>query len=210
MLYNKDNAYITGLTGMSGAGKTTACRIFSENGFHVIDCDTVAREVVERGKPALRDIAAYFSDDVLTADGSLDRKKLGGTVFSDRKKLDALNSIIYPYITYNIIAHIAALPEEEKRLILLDAPTLFESGADALCDTVVSVTADRDACIGRIMRRDRLTREQAEQRLSSQHDKTFYMQRSEFCADNSGTAEELEERLRDIVRRIGEKGDRVE
>lgn len=202
MLYNGDNVYTAGLTGMSGAGKTTACRVFAENGFTVIDCDKVARKVVEPGTPALNDIATYFSDEILLPDGSLNRKKLGGIVFSDREKLDALNSLIYPYITFDIIERITEISRSGKIYVLLDAPTLFESGADVLCDTIVSVTADIESCVGRIMMRDGLTREQAELRLSSQHDRSFYIQRSDFCADNSGTQEELIKALNDIIGKI--------
>ncbi len=209
MLYINDKIYITGLTGMSGAGKTTACRVFAENGFAVIDCDNVARRVVEKGRPALRDIAGHFTEDILTADGELDRGKLGGIVFGDREKLDTLNDIIYPYITYFIVDKMTQLEKNGSELILLDAPTLFESGADKLCDVIVSVTADRASCAERIMSRDGLTAEQAENRLSSQHDAGFYRERSDYCAENTGTAEEFSAKIADIARSIasGRRGD---
>ncbi|MBP3854562.1 MAG: dephospho-CoA kinase [Ruminiclostridium sp.] len=196
MLYAGDNIFIAGLTGMSGAGKTTACRVFAECGFRVIDCDITARRVVQAGKPALAAIAERFSADVLLPDGSLDRRKLGGAVFSDRDALDALNRIIYPFITFDIIREAA---DSGAGIILLDAPTLFESGADRLCDTIVCVTAEREFCAERIMKRDGLTREQAEARLSSQHDAGFYTSRSRYSAVNSGTLAEFESALRDIA-----------
>ncbi|MCR4779879.1 MAG: dephospho-CoA kinase [Ruminiclostridium sp.] len=200
MLYFNDNVYIVGLTGMSGAGKSTAARVFAAEGIAVIDCDRVARTVVEKGRPALRDIAAEFSENVLTHGGELDRKKLGGIVFTDRERLDKLNTLIYPYITYEIILEIRALAEHGARLIVLDAPTLFESGADRLCDTVMSVVGDTAYCGERIMKRDGLTREQAEQRLSSQHGEDFYRERSEFCIENNGAEAELAARVSEIAR----------
>lgn len=202
MLYSNDNIYTVGLTGMSGAGKTTACRVFAENGFAVIDCDLVARKVVGKGRPALRDIAACFTEGVLTGEGELDRRKLGDIVFGDRAKLDALNGIIYPYITYCIVEEMTYLAKNKSEMILLDAPTLFESGADVLCDSVVSVTADIRSCAERIMQRDGLTAEQAEKRLSSQHDAGFYIERSHYCAENTGTAEEFSARIAAIARSI--------
>ncbi len=199
MLYDNDGIYTVGLTGMSGAGKTTACEIFAAKGFRIIDCDIIAREVVEPGKPALRDIAAYFGSDILNPDGSLNRKKLGGIVFGSKEKLGMLNSLIYPYITFDIIKKIRAFSESGDRTFLLDAPTLFESGADIFCDSVISVVSDKKSCIERIMKRDGITAAQAENRLSSQHDASFYRERSRFCADNSGTREEFELALGEIA-----------
>ncbi len=202
MLFEGDNVYIAGLTGMSGAGKTTACEVFEDHGFHIIDCDIVSREVVEKGRPALSEIAAEFGSDVITPDGVLDRKKLGSIVFGSREKLDRLNALIYPYITFEIIRKIRNISESGGNLLLLDAPTLFESGADALCDTVVSVTADIKKCSERIMKRDGLTIEQAEKRLSSQHGAEFYRERSRFCAENTGTREEFVRNLSVIAEEI--------
>ena len=202
MLYKDDNVYIAGLTGMSGAGKTTACGIFAQSGFEIVNCDEVARTVVERGKPALADIASRFGSGVLQADGSLDRKKLGSIVFTDEIALKSLNDIIYPYITFEILKRIEDSAEKGKKTVLLDAPTLFESGADALCDTIVCVTADREFCTERIMKRDGITREQAEDRLASQHDAAFYIDRSAHSAVNSGSLEEFEDALSVIAEKI--------
>ncbi len=232
MLFEGDNVYIVGLTGMSGAGKTTACEVFAENGFCVIDCDIVSRDVVEKGRPALSEISAEFGADVIAPDGTLDRKKLGGIVFASREKLDRLNALIYPYITFEIIRKISVLSNKyeisdkenskqaafasfsvrkeagngseprSEHLFLLDAPTLFESGANVLCDTLVSVTADIKTCAKRIIERDGLTVEQAEKRLSSQHSADFYRERSQYCAENTGTREELLNKLIMIVEDI--------
>ena len=205
MLYRNDGIFIAGLTGMSGAGKTTACRIFSECGFETVNCDDVARRVVECGKPALVMISRRFGSDILHPDGSLDRRKLGNIVFSDARSREELNEIIYPFITYDIVNNIACGSAEGTGLVLLDAPTLFESGADALCDTIVCVTADKGACAERIMERDGITREQAEDRLSSQHRADYYIERSEFSAVNSGSLAEFEKALRVIADRICRK-----
>lgn len=202
MLYNNDNICTVGLTGMSGAGKTTACEVFREHGFHIIDCDKVAREVVKCGRPALLEIAAHFGSGILTPDGGLDRKKLGGIVFSDKQKLAELDGLIYPFIHFEIIRELTEFSGTGERLFLLDAPTLFESGADIFCDCIVSVTADISVCRERIMLRDGLTSEQAEKRLSSQHDAGFYRDRSDCCAENNGSAEDFTAKLADIARNI--------
>ena len=202
MLYSNDNVQTVGLTGMSGAGKTTACEVFAEKGFCVIDCDKTARRVVEKGKPALAEIAAHFGGDILTGDGSLDRRKLGNIVFADKSSLAALDSIIYPFIHYEIIRETVELIKAGETRFLLDAPTLFESGADVFCDCIVSVTADTELCRQRITLRDGITSEQAEMRLSSQHDRAFYEERSDWCLVNNGTREELVRELHDIAEKV--------
>lgn len=204
MLYRGDNVHITGLTGMSGAGKTTACGVFRNEGFCVIDCDIVARRVVDCGKPALAEIDRSFPEGVITPEGALDRRKLGSIVFSDREKLALLDRIIYPYITFYITAAIRELARIGGNMIMLDAPTLFESGADVLCDVIVSVTADRESCAARIMKRDGITREQAEQRLGSQHDARFFRSRSQYCVENNGDTAGFEEQLKKTAAAVKE------
>ena len=89
-------------------------------------------------------------------------------------------------------------------MIMLDAPTLFESGADVLCDVIVSVTADRESCAERIMKRDGITREQAEQRLASQHDAQFFRNRSDHCIENNGDTARFEEQLKKTAAAVKE------
>ena len=178
---------IYGLTGMSGAGKTTVSDIFKNCGFLVINCDKVAREVTEKGTACLKEIGQKFPG-VINSDGTLDRKKLGGIVFNDSDKLKMLNDTIYPYITYRVIKQIENV---DKGYILLDAPTLFESGIDYICDGVVSVVCDREISVQRIMARDNVTKEMAQSRLSSQHSIDFYIDRSLYFIENNGTEQEL-------------------
>lgn len=198
---------IVGLTGMSGAGKSTACKVFSENGWAVIDCDIVARKVVEKGKPALCEISEHFGREILFSDGGLDRKQLGNLVFSDARRLNELNELIYPYISYEIISRAEEYIMNDCMNILLDAPTLFESGADGLCDKIVSVTAPIECCIARIMERDKLTAEQAENRLKSQHSEEFYHEKSDFCVNNNGDTVQLKQKIGTIIKELTKSND---
>ena len=193
---------VIGLTGQTGSGKTTVCEVFERKGFAVINADLTARKVVEKGKPCLTEIAKTFGSDILQSDGTLDRRKLGGIVFNDKSKLELLNNIIYPYITEDIKADIKRFEQQGKRLILLDAPTLFESGADKLCGVIVSVTADDDIRLGRIMSRDGITEEQAKARMASQHTEEFFRNNSDFVIDNSGEVEKLYKQAEIIADKI--------
>lgn len=129
---------VVGLTGQSGAGKTTISDAFRENGFEIINCDLVAREVTQAGNECCKELAKLFPS-CFDENYSLDRQKLGEIVFSDKNKLQMLNDTIYPFINKLIDEKINAT---ESDFVLLDAPTLFEAGADKLCSVIVSVVAD--------------------------------------------------------------------
>ncbi|MCH5324518.1 MAG: dephospho-CoA kinase [Eubacterium sp.] len=186
---------------MSGAGKTTVCAEFCRAGFEIIDCDFVARAVVQKGKPALGKIAERFGKEYIIADGELDRKALGALVFSDREKLEELNRIMYPYITYEVIGRING---SDAEYVLLDAPTLFESGMDYICDGVVCVVCDKEKALRRIMRRDGLDEQAAADRLASQHDADYYREKSKYCIENNADTAALVDVVRNTVEQIKE------
>ncbi len=169
---------------MSGAGKSTVRNVFSECGFYVIDCDAAARKAV---CPAfLKEVREKISPE-LVKNGALDRKKTAALIFTDENVRRRYNAIIYPYIIYIVLDGIKCAGRD----VILDAPTLFESGLDMVCEEIVSVCADRRLCEERIMLRDGITPEQARERLSSQHGEDFFRERSDFIIDNNGGEEEL-------------------
>lgn len=195
---------VVGLTGQTGAGKSTVSKIFASNGFVVINADIVARQVVEKGSKCLAEIEEFFGSDIIDNGGNLDRKKLAGIVFSDKTKLETLNTITYPYITGEILRQINEFAEREEKLILLDAPTLFESRADDFCEIIISVLADEDIREKRIIQRDGLTSEQARKRMGSQLDEEFFATHSDYIIHNNsnietvnGIAKELSDKIRD-------------
>lgn len=197
---------IVGLTGQSGAGKTTVCDTFEKSGFAIINADIVAREVMSKGSECLDETVSVFGD-ILSEDGTLDRKKLAGIVFSDSDKLSIYENIIFPYIISSIKEKIDMYKKEMYNYILLDAPTLFESKADGLCDIIVSVIADRDIRLNRILKRDSITLHEAESRLNSQKNDDFYTGKSDYVIKNNGSLSELENNTMDVVNSIKEQSD---
>ena len=177
---------VVGLTGQTGAGKSTVSKIFAANGFAVIDADRVARKIVDKGTKCLDEISDLFGQEVINEDGTLNRKGLAGIVFSDKSKLEALNTITYPYITGEILRQIRVHSLKGEKLILLDAPTLFESRADDFCEIIISVLADADIREKRIISRDGLTAEQARRRMNSQLDEEFFRSHSDYIIRNNG------------------------
>ncbi len=175
---------IVGLTGPTGAGKTTVSRLLTQNGYHIIDADLVAREVVMPGTPCLVEIMNVFGQQVVNEDGTLNRRALGAVVFSDKQRLKQLEGILFPAIITRIGEMLKKCEQEGETLVILDAPTLLESGADSLCDYVVVVMAPQSARLMRIIARDNLTFEQAMQRINAQQSDAFYLDSADYVVDN--------------------------
>ena len=193
---------IVGLTGQTGAGKSTVSKIFSDNGFSVINADLIARKVVEKDTPCLSEISDYFGLSVLNPDGTLNRKALAGIVFTDKAKLETLDTIIYPYITGEILRLIRKYSADGQKLILLDAPTLFESHADDFCDIIISVIADSEIRMKRITARDNISDEQARQRMDSQLSEEFFRSHSHYIIENNGLIDAVNEISKEVSDRI--------
>ena len=193
---------VVGLTGQTGAGKSTVSEVFLKNGFAVINADIVSRTVVEKGTKCLDEIADFFGDSVLNDDRSLNRKALGNIVFSDKVKLETLNTIIYPYITGEILRQIKKYADSGTSFILLDAPTLFESRSNDFCDIIISVVAEPDTRKQRIISRDGLTEEQALNRMKSQLDEEFFRSHSDYIIDNNGSVEDVREISKELADKI--------
>ncbi len=184
---------VVGLTGQTGAGKSTVSGYFRSWGIPVIDCDRVARAVVEPGCPAFLQAVEAFGPGILREDGALDRAAVAAMVFSDPEKLEKWCDILYPAITEYIKERLKEL--EGEPLAVLDAPTLFESGAYRLCDFIVSVTAPAQERLRRIMARDGIGREAALRRMSAQREDAFYTGRSQAVIQNDGSPEKLREQM---------------
>lgn len=193
---------VVGLTGQTGAGKSTVSDYLRENGMVVIDADKVAREVVETGSACIADIALEFGCEYINADGTLNRKKMAKTVFTDKAKLKKLNALMFPYIIRRLCEEIERSRQEGEGIIVLDAPTLFESGADRECDYVVSVIADEQSRKERIVRRDGLTQQEAQERIDAQHDEEYYKSRSDEILENNEGVDSLKNRTSALISRL--------
>lgn len=193
---------VIGLTGQTGAGKSTVSQIFAENGYAVINADYISRIVVEKGSECLNELADVFGSGIINPDGTLNRKALAGIVFTDKAKLEILNSIIYPYITTEILSQIKQYSDKGNKLILLDAPTLFESHADDFCEIIISVTANPDVRKKRIMERDNITAEQAQNRMDSQLDTEFFIEHSDYIIKNNDSFDVVYEMSKELADKI--------
>lgn len=182
---------IIGLCGGSGAGKTTASEAMRLCGAAVIDTDRVYREISGAGSECLSELAFHFGDGIILSDGTLDRKTLGAAVYADAQKRELLNTVTHRYIKNETEIRIARYRGDGAPAVIVDAPLLFESGFDLLCDTTVGIVAEKDIRIKRIMDRDGITEEHANARIRAQYSDEYLRERCEYILENNSELAEL-------------------
>lgn len=183
------------VTGIAGSGKSTVTRLLREMGAFTMDADELAREVVEPGSPALGEIQRAFGNDVMNADGTLNRKKLGAVIFHDTEKRRQLERITHPRI--RDLAAARAAEAEHAPLVVYDCPLLFEAGLDGFKKIVV-VSSDEASAVRRMMARANISREEAVSRLRAQLPLEEKKRRADIVIENNGTLEELREQVQRI------------
>ncbi|MDD3193715.1 MAG: dephospho-CoA kinase [Oscillospiraceae bacterium] len=196
---------VVGLTGQTGAGKSTVSRALADCGIPVIDCDRLAREAVEPGSECLSQLVGAFGREILRPDGSLDRAGIAAIAFPDPERLAVLNRITHKAILALLKRQLGLLESAGEKLAVVDAPTLFESGADRFCSAVISVIAPEKLRYKRILTRDHLEPEAAKKRMGAQQTDDFYTRRSDYILVNDSTIKELEEKARRLAQFLHEK-----
>ena len=179
---------IIGLTGPTGAGKSTVAEALREKGCFVIDADEYARRVMAPGSPVLGQLAACFGGDILSpADGSLIRPLLAKRAFSSPENTKKLNDITHPAITREIFDTVRAAAEKGFDICVIDAAALRESGIMERCDAVVAVTAPLAVRLHRILSRDDISLEAAMQRINAQKNEEYYSDKADMIIVNDST-----------------------
>lgn len=176
---------IWGITGQTGAGKTTVSQALAQNGVYVIDCDAVARAVTEKGSPVLDKLADTFGGDILLPDGSLDRKALAHKAFASQDGTSLLNSITHPAITELVRREIME-NKDNYSVFAVDAALLFESEIYDYCTKTIVVTADEDIRLKRITQRDGISIEDALLRINAQKSADHYISKADVVITNNG------------------------
>lgn len=195
---------IVGVTGGIASGKSTVARAFAALGVPWVDADDVAREVVEPGEPALREIAERYGERVLQADGRLNRRALREIVFADERERRWLESVTHPRIRQRIIGQLERMQAEGAPYVLLVSPLLFESGQSELADRCLVIDVPESLQIARTAARDDVDEAQARAIVAAQMPRSERLARADEVIDNAGSEDELAVQVAELDRRYRE------
>ncbi len=197
---------LIGLTGGMGSGKSTAAKIFKKNGAHILDADQICRELVEPGKPALREIQKFFGDSVLFPEGELNRNELSRIVFDDSSKKMVLEGILHPKVFEEEQKRYESIQEKEGPvLVFVDAALLIESGNYKKMNKNIVVTCSDEKRIRRLLERDSLKKEEILKRIQSQAPLSEKVKFADYVIDNNQTIRSLESQTKKIYTELTDK-----
>lgn len=192
-----------GLTGSIAVGKSFVSNVFRESGVDVLDADLTAREVVAPGTPGLDAIREEFGDSVITANGGLDRAKLGELVFTDEEKRAKLNAIVHPLV---IAEQDEWLKEKEREMpggiAMIDAALMIESGGSDRFDKIIVVWCREEIQLKRLMERNGLSEEDAKRRITTQMSQEEKKGYGDFLIDTSEGFESTREQVIEVLRQL--------
>lgn len=184
---------VIGITGSSGAGKSTVCEIIEElYDVCIINADKIAKELSKKGSSYVEGIANIFGKTILTEDGELNRKKLADLIYTDDQKRKMLNGYTFNHIVKKVKKIVETTT---KKLVIIDAPLLFEAELDKLCDYTIGIISQKDLQIERICKRDQISKEVAEQRLNIQENNDFFKARCDYIIENNDRIEDIKKQI---------------
>ena len=191
---------ILGITGSSGAGKSTICEILEkEYKVKIINADKTAKKLSQKGTSYMREIIAKFGIEIVNEEGELKRKKLAQIIYTNPEKRKELNNCTFKYIKKEIEKQIEKSKEESDVTIIIDAPLLFECKLDLLCDKVIGIISRRELQIDRIVARDNIDYDTAEKRLNAQENNEFYVKNCDIIIENNNNIEDMEYKIKRIA-----------
>jgi len=192
-----------GLTGSIAVGKSFVLEVFRELGCAVLDADKTAREVVEPGLPAFDEVVQTFGKEVVTADGSLDRSKLGAIVFNDVAKRELLNAIVHPRVIEAQDRWLQAAEKDQPHgIAVVDAALMIESGGYKRFDKLIVVWCDPAVQLERLIRRNSLDEAEAKKRIAAQMSQEEKKGFADFLIDTSTEREETRQQTVEIFNRL--------
>lgn len=181
---------VVGLTGSIATGKSTVVEWFKTKHVPVIDADQIAREIVEPGKPILMRLKETFGEAIIQTDGSLDRALLGQMIFNDDTLRQKLDDLMHPAIVKEMVARRDKYLNQNEPLIILDIPLLFEGGLTDLVDRIMVVYTSESVQLERLMKRNKLSKQEATQRIKTQWSIEKKKALATDVIDNNGSIEE--------------------
>lgn len=187
-----------GLTGGIATGKSTVADFFRSLGAPVIDSDILVHQSLSPAGEAYHGVVEAFGPDIVTANGQIDRARLGRIVFADKTQRDRLNRLVHPVVEAHINRQLADLRAAGNVAAIVDVPLLFEVGWEDRFDLIVLVYLPKGIQRERLLRRNALTKEEADRRMSAQWPLRRKLKKADFVIDNSGTPEETMQQARSV------------
>jgi dephospho-CoA kinase len=188
------------LTGGIASGKSTVSNMLREKGFAIVDADVASRKVVEPGKQAYKKIVETFGTGILLADGSIDRKKLGALIFSNKRLRLQLNGIVHPEVRAWMAREKERAIANGKNTVIMDIPLLFESGLTYMVERTILVYTDESTQLKRLMSRNGFNESEAGMRIASQMPLKEKVKLADAVIDNNGSLADTKRQLETIIR----------
>ncbi len=187
---------VIGLTGGIGTGKSEVAGLLQSLGAEVINADQVGHEAYTPNSESWREVVNAFGEEILQPDGQIDRKRLGGIVFSNPEQLDKLNAIMHPRMARMVGDKIEVLRDKGAPAVVVEAAVLFEAGWDSLVDEVWTTDSPVELVVERLQTRNGMGEEEVRRRINSQMDRSERIERSDLVVDNSGDVTSLEKTVK--------------
>lgn len=198
--------YIIGITGSFGSGKTTVAQLLGERGAHVLDADKIAHRLLAPGGACVGKVVRCFGKGILSQ-GRIDRRALAKIVFNSPKDLKALCKIIHPVVISEIKKVIKGLrAKKQKGFVAIDAPLLFESGLDRVCDIVVVVRASKADQVKRIQKRNYLSKSDITKRVRAQMPMAAKIKRADVVIDNRRNIKKTQKQVEELWQDLKKTG----
>lgn len=192
---------LLGITGSSGSGKSSVCKIIKKiYNTEIIDADKIVKELQDNKTIYYDKIVEMFGQEILLDNGFINRKMLAEKIFTDKIAKEKLDKLTFKYVIDEIKNRIETLRKANLSYIIVDAPTLIEANMIEMFDKIIAVTAEEDIKLNRICKRDEISKEQAIMRLSAQHENSFYEMYADFVILNND--ENLENKVKIILEQI--------
>ena len=190
---------VIGITGNSGSGKSEISKLLSNKiNAKIVDADKVVKELYEPGQDYYNKILNLFGKKILDKDNKLNKKKIAEIIYHNENERKKLNNLTYKYVVDEIKT---IIKKENNHHLIIDAPLLFESGLDKICDITVAVLANERLKLNRICSRDNIDRSLATARLSIQAKDSYYLKKADYIIKNNGSKNEIN--LEEICTKIG-------
>lgn len=197
---------VVGLTGGICSGKSTVANILTEMGIPVLDADRVVHQVYRPGTHVYEKLVARFGKEIVDGNGEIDRKKLGAIVFSDPEARAFLENATHPLVEGRMREFVARCRDSKRPLCVIEAALIFEKKKGKLFDKIVTVYCDRETQISRLVKRDGISREEAEKKINSQMPLDEKAKLADHVIDNSGSLEETRRQVEELVALLSQEG----